>query len=80
MATKSQGSNKQDAGCNQQCPLLASSKPVIHNPQSHTLAIFGSPEIQPFAIAYVNAHLPPIIPPMIRQSSTLLGLGCALTI
>jgi hypothetical protein len=81
MAKKSRGSSKQNSDCNQQCPLIASNKPVnLNNPQQYIQTIFATPEVQPFVFAYTNFHTAPTVRSNIMPSSTLLSLGCALTI
>jgi hypothetical protein len=73
-------SHKRDA-CNQRCPLISAGKPTtISQAKPIASAMFGVGEVQPFFLAFTHTYIPLGQAPDISHSSTLLSLGCALTI
>jgi hypothetical protein len=81
MGKKSQESNKHDADCNQQCPLMSTNKAVtINNLHLLDAAIVSAAEMQPLIFEVTNFYITPVIRPAILPPATLLSLGCALTI
>jgi hypothetical protein len=77
----SQKSEKPVTGCNQQCPVIAASKPAtIGKVQPLAAAMPGIGEAQPFLVAYASPAALPIHQTFDLPPPTLLRLACALTI
>jgi hypothetical protein len=81
MAAHSHAPQKRGTVCDQQCPFLAQSQPVlISNPQSLTAAILTVCRLEPAPFSCVFPPSPAVPPSRGSPPATLLSLACALTI
>jgi len=75
-----QSHDKHDAGCQQQCPLVAASSSIaISKLQPLATAMLGIAELQPRFVTYTFLYRLPVRHSAALDPPTLLCLACALT-
>jgi hypothetical protein len=79
----SHGTKKSSKASALQCPLLTNAKSVVTSHSFHVdTSDLAVRTLQPFVTVFISAlsSPPPISSPSALLASTLLGLGCALTV